>query len=205
MSYYPELGLLIADTCLLAFYLLILGYEIFVIVHYYVPLGIKSPYTIAFYVLLTILLLSCIVELFFRLTLAQMGYQPHESHRITVSEVCQNVTALSYLLLGFVISATMFQLSCSLALMLNIIDINEADARKISFNICLSVIGVVCTVGAVYELMFNRFAQKEHLIFETMGLLVLCVIYFSTSIELYRKLRIFVLEETRKESRLVQL
>ena len=77
MSYSPELGLLIADTCLLAFYIIILCFEIFVIVYYCVPLRIKSPYMIAFYFLLTMLLLSGILELFLRLAMAQMGYQ-HE-------------------------------------------------------------------------------------------------------------------------------
>lgn len=122
---------------------------------------------------------------------------------MNVSQACQNIASLSYLLLGFVISATMFQLSCSLALVLNIVDIKEANARKLSFNICLSVISLVCIAGTIYELMFNGFTQKEILIFETLALLVLCLIHFSTSVELYRKLRIFVLEETKKESRLV--
>eukprot|EP00354_Favella_ehrenbergii_P006191 CAMPEP_0170455168 /NCGR_PEP_ID=MMETSP0123-20130129/3205_1 /TAXON_ID=182087 /ORGANISM="Favella ehrenbergii, Strain Fehren 1" /LENGTH=201 /DNA_ID=CAMNT_0010718181 /DNA_START=239 /DNA_END=844 /DNA_ORIENTATION=- len=99
----------------------------------------------------------------------------------------------------------MFQLSCSLALVLNIIDIKEANGRKVSFNLCVGVIGIVCSVGGYYETAYDRYAQKQHLIYETLGLLVLCLIYFSTCVDLYRKLRIFVLEETKVESRLVQL
>ena len=74
MAYNPELGLIVADTCLLAFYALLLGYEIFVIVKYLAPLRITSPYIILFYFLLTVLLGSCIVELFSRMILANSGY-----------------------------------------------------------------------------------------------------------------------------------
>ena len=43
------------------------------------------------------------------------------------------------------------------------------------------------------------------MVFEMLAVVVLCVIYFSTCVDLYRKLRIFVLEETKKESRLIVL
>ena len=109
------------------------------------------------------------------------------------------------MLLGFVISAQMFQLSCSLALVLNIIDIKESFGRKVTFNVCVSVICVACIAGTWYVTAQDRYAQKSHLIFETLGLVVLCLIYFSTCVDLYRKLRIFVLDETKVESRLVQL
>ena len=54
------------------------------------------------------------------------------------------------MLLGFVISAQMFQLSCSLALVLNIIDIKESFGRKVTFNVCVSVICVACIAGTWY-------------------------------------------------------
>mmetsp|Transcript_9882 Transcript_9882/g.12256 ORF Transcript_9882/g.12256 Transcript_9882/m.12256 type:complete len:308 (+) Transcript_9882:3-926(+) len=205
MVYNAQLGLLLADTCLLAVYSLLFGFEIFVMVRYLYPLRIKSPYIISFYIFLTVLMLSSIIELFLRLILAQTGYYIAKTDHVTASEVCQHLQALSYILLGFVISATMFQLSCSLALVLNIIDIKEANGRKVSFNLCVGVIGIVCSVGGYYETAYDRYAQKQHLIYETLGLLVLCLIYFSTCVDLYRKLRIFVLEETKVESRLVQL
>lgn len=70
MVYNPELGLLIADTCLLAIYALLLGYEIFVIVKYLIPLKITSPYIVAFYTILTLLLGTLLVGVFCRLVLA---------------------------------------------------------------------------------------------------------------------------------------
>ena len=47
--------------------------------------------------------------------------------------------------------------------------------------------------------------HREHLIFEALGLVVLCLIYFTTIVELIRKLRIFVLEETKLEARLLSV
>ena len=89
--------------------------------------------------------------------------------------------------------------------MLNIIDLKEANNRKLSFNIGIFLICVACCVVCFYSMIGNRYAQVQHLIFEVMGLVVLCLIYFSVTVELYRKLRIFVLDETKKEARLVQL
>ena len=43
------------------------------------------------------------------------------------------------------------------------------------------------------------------MIFEALGLVVLCLIYFTTIVELIRKLRIFVLEETKLEARLLSV
>ena len=70
MGYNPTLGLIVADTCLLAFYALLLGYEIFVIVKYLAPLRITSTYILLFYFLLSVLLSSSIIELFPRMILA---------------------------------------------------------------------------------------------------------------------------------------
>ena len=47
--------------------------------------------------------------------------------------------------------------------------------------------------------------HREHLIFEALGLVVLCLIFFATIVELIRKLRIFVLEETKLEARLLSV
>ena len=62
------------------------------------------------------------------------------------------------MLLGFVISAQMFQLSCSLALVLNIIDIKESNGRKITFNVCVGVICVACIAGTWYINAEDRYA-----------------------------------------------
>ena len=48
-------------------------------------------------------------------------------------------------------------------------------------------------------------ARELWLVFEALGLIVLFLIYFSTIIDLIRKLRIFVLEETKLEGRLVRI
>ena len=76
---------------------------------------------------------------------------------MSFSRVSQHIQVLSYVLLGFVISATMFQLSTSLAFVLNIIDIKEAEKRKLSYNISMLLLGVVCIVGTGYELFFRDY------------------------------------------------
>ena len=99
----------------------------------------------------------------------------------------------------------MFQLSVSLALILNIIDLQEANQRKISYNICMILISIVYIVLASVEYSLDSIQGYEHLAFEAVGLIVLFLIYFSTIIDLIRKLRIFVLEETKLEGRLIRV
>ena len=72
--YNPQLGLTLSDTMLLAIYLLLLGFEVFVIEHFLIPLRVRSPYILSFYFILTVLLCSVIVGLFLRLVLNQTGY-----------------------------------------------------------------------------------------------------------------------------------
>lgn len=72
--YNAELGLTLSDTMLLAIYLLLLGFEVYVIVHFLIPLRVRSPYIITFYFILSWLLVSVIVGLFLRLVLNQTGY-----------------------------------------------------------------------------------------------------------------------------------
>ena len=67
-----------------------------------------------------------------------------------------HIQVLSYILLGFVISATMFQLSCSLALVLNIIDIKELEKRKLSYNVAVIILGITCTICSFYELFWHN-------------------------------------------------
>ena len=93
----------------------------------------------------------------------------------------------------------------SLALVLNIIDLEEANQRKISYNICITVISLVYIALAATEYSLDSLQGYEHLAFEALGLVVLFVIYFSTIVDLIRKLRIFVLEETKLEGRLIRV
>ena len=124
---------------------------------------------------------------------------------ISVGVVARQVGEVSYIILGFVLSTIMFQLSVSLALVLNIIDLEEANQRKISYNICMVVICVLYIALASLEYSLDSLQGYEHLSFEAIGLVVLILIYFSTIIDLIRKLRIFVLRETKLEGRLVRI
>ena len=99
----------------------------------------------------------------------------------------------------------MFQLSCSLSLILNMIDLKEANRRKCTYNSFVVTVGVVFIVCSSIEIRLDEQMHREHLMFEALALIVLCVIYFSTQMDLLRKLRLFVLEETKKEARLVNV
>jgi len=205
MVYDPYLGLRISDSVCFAIYIGCLAFETYIIKKYLIPLRIKSPYILMFYCMLTVMLVSMIIMLAERLFGNDPGFIVSKHQKKTVGEVCVHIQATAYILLGFIISATEFQLAVSLALILNIIDVKEANARKTTFNICVSIISVVTCIGAYLETTIDDLANASHLVFEAIGLIVLCLIYFSTSVELLRKLRIFVLEETLKEARLVQL
>ena len=69
----------------------------------------------------------------------------------------------------------------------------------------MTVISIVYIVMASVEYQLDEIQGYEHLVFEALGLIVLFLIYFSTIIDLIRKLRIFVLEETKLEGRLVRI
>ena len=57
---------------------------------------------------------------------------------------------------------------------------------------------------ASFEAKLDQYEHREHLIFEALGLAVLCLLYFSTCVDLLRKLRVFVLEDIKREARLVR-
>ena len=124
---------------------------------------------------------------------------------MTFGEICRNIACTAYIVLGFIISATMFQLSVSLSLVLNMIDLKDANTRKTTYNVTLLVINVGYITCAAFEVYLDEMEHREHLIFEALGLLVLCLIFFCTIVELIRKLRIFVLEETKTEARLLSV
>ena len=125
MAYDPELGLRIADYCCLCFYSLLLSFEIFIISRYLVPLKITSPYILMFYIILGLLLISSIIEMLSRVTNSDPGWFTTYNNYITVAQVSRHISATMYVLLGFVLSAIMFQLSCSLALVLSMVDVKE--------------------------------------------------------------------------------
>lgn len=63
-----------------------------------------------------------------------------------------------------------------------------------------------CYCGCTgFETYLDSVEHHEHLIFEALGLVVLCLIFFCTIVELIRKLRIFVLAETKMEARLLSV
>ena len=200
-----SLAVKIADGCCLTMYSLILCFEVVIIARYLIPLRIKSFYILTFYVLLAILLISSMVEVIYRLAFDDPGYLIGEDRPMTFGEISMHIAGFSYVLLGFALSITMFQLSCSLALILNMIDLKEANRRRCTYNWAVIVIASFYVFCSVIEIRLDEQMHQEHLMFEVLGLIVLCLIYFSTCMDLLRKLRVFVLEETKKEARLVTL
>lgn len=81
----------------------------------------------------------------------------------------------------------------------------EANQKKLTYNVTLIVIVIVYLICAGFENYLDSIEHREHLIFEALGLLVLCLIFFATIVELIRKLKIFVLEETKLEARLLSV
>ena len=197
MVYNPELGLQICDITCVVSYSLLIFYLIFVVFKYLIPLKVTSAYIIMFYSLLTVLLGSCMAEAISRLVDNDPGFMVTYHMNISLGDYARHIASTSYVILGFVISATMFQLTVSLSLVLNIIDPEEAKQRKWTYNTCIVIICVVYIGCSIIEIHLDKNEHKEHLIFEVMGLAVLSLIYFSTSVDLIRKLRIFVLEETQ--------
>ena len=99
----------------------------------------------------------------------------------------------------------MFQLSCSLSLVLNIFDMQEAKKLRTTYNICLAIVGGMCTACGIYEYNLDAVSNHEHMIWEALALIVLCLIYFSTIVELLRKLQIFVLAQAKIEAILIRV
>ena len=85
------------------------------------------------------------------------------------------------------------------------LDLHEANRRKWTYNICLLVISMVFIAASAVEYKLDILMGREHLVFEALGLIVLCLIYFSTIVDLIRKLRIFVLEQTKMEGILIRV
>lgn len=205
MTYNPEIGLEIADYSLVVCYFVLIGLQVFIIACYLVPLRIKSLYIILFYVMLFLLLSSSTVELLCRISNDDPGYMVNTDHGITVGDYARHISTICYVILGFILSATMFQLSVSLALVLDIIDLEEANKRKWTYNICLLVISLVYVFCSGVEIRLDKDSHREHMVFEVLGMIVLCLIYFSTIVDLLRKLRIFVLEEAKLEAWFVRV
>ena len=84
-------------------------------------------------------------------------------------------------------------------------ELDEANRRKWTYNMCVFVISLVFIAASAIEYNLDLLMGKEHLVFEALGLIVLCLIYFSTIVDLIRKLRIFVLEQTKLEGILIKI
>ena len=194
----------IDGTCLICYAILFM-YQMLIIAKFLVPLKIKDRYTILFYFFLNCLLISSGMELIARLAEGDSSYTVARNQHMTFGEICRNTANTSYIILGFIISATMFQLSVSLGLVLNMFDLKEANQRKTTYNVTLVVITLGYVACTCFENYLDSIEHREHLIFEVLGLIVLCLIFFCTIVELIRKLRIFVLEETKLEARLLSM
>ena len=99
----------------------------------------------------------------------------------------------------------MNQLAVSLALILNMMDPPEARERKITYNVCMILISFGFMGCCALEIWVDKKDLREHPIYELIGLLVLSVIYFTTIIDLLKKLKIFVLDETKAEAWYIRL
>lgn len=80
-----------------------------------------------FYFFLTVLLISSILEIIVRFADGDPGYMVSRTQIMSFGEICREIACTSYIVLGFIISATMFQLSVSLGLVLNMHDLKEAN------------------------------------------------------------------------------
>ena len=169
------------------------------------PLRIKSPYIILFFVIVTVLLLSGIGERTCRLMNEDAGYFIDDGDNWTVGTMFRIIGTNAYIFLGLLLSSMMYELSISLSLVLNMCELKDAQLKKRTCNICLLIIGLIMIVVAVYEFNLDALTHREHFIFEALGLGVLCLIYFSTIIELLRKLRVFVLEQSKREACLIRV
>ena len=74
LDYNPEVGLLIADIGNITCSVIMLLFEIIIIIRFLIPLRIKSPYILIFYLILGIMLLSNIVELGTRIYNGDPGF-----------------------------------------------------------------------------------------------------------------------------------
>jgi len=98
-----NLGLCIADSFCLSFDVLLFSFEMIILLRYVFPLCIKSPYIISFYVLLTMLLISDIIKVTTRLCVVIQA-----DNVITAGKVAGHASDVFYILLGFILSMTMF-------------------------------------------------------------------------------------------------
>ena len=74
LDYNPEVGLMIADIACIVCNVIMLLFEIIIIIRFLIPLRIKSPYILLFYVILGITLLANIVEQGTRVYNGDPGY-----------------------------------------------------------------------------------------------------------------------------------
>ena len=98
-----NLGLCIADSFCLGFSILLFSFEMVILYRYVFPLHIKSPYIISFYVLLAMLLVSDMVKVSTRLFGVTL-----EENVITLGRIAGHFSNVIYILLGFILSMTMF-------------------------------------------------------------------------------------------------
>ena len=128
LEYNAEKGLMIADASWIVCNAIMFLFEVIIIMRFVIPLRIKSPYLLLFYFILAILLLANIVEASTRLYNGDPGFLLNwQQKHVSLGIVSRQIGDVTYILLGFVLSAIMFQLSVSLSLILNIIDLEEAN------------------------------------------------------------------------------
>ena len=122
-----------------------------IVAKYLVPLKIRDRYIIAFYFFSTVMLMAAMMEIIARLIDRDPAFMISRKQPMTFGEIARNAASISYIVLGFIISASMYQLSISLSLVLNMCDLKDANTRKTTYNVTLFVITLGYITCAVIE------------------------------------------------------
>ncbi len=91
MVYNPDLGLKITDAVCLAIYFAYLQYVVFIVFKYLIPLRIKSPYILSFYVVLTLMLICMCTMITMRLVFNDPGFIVDKNQSHTLGELCLHI------------------------------------------------------------------------------------------------------------------
>ena len=98
---------IVDGVCLLSYAALLL-YQVLIISKYLIPLKIRDRYIMAFYFFSTVMLVAAIMEIIARLVDKDPAFMISRKQPMTFGEICRNISCISYIVLGFIISATMY-------------------------------------------------------------------------------------------------
>ena len=98
---------IIDGVCLISYAALFL-YQTLILTKYVVPLKIRDRYIMAFYFFSTVMLMFAMMEIIARLIDKDPAFMVDRHQPMTFGEIARNVASISYIVLGFIISATMY-------------------------------------------------------------------------------------------------